>query len=105
VPAMLKTESSPWNRFLLRLGAKTVFRSMPFSELYFLEHARKVREATQIKLGLLGGVRRLDNVATAMSEGFDLVVMGRSLIAEPDLINRFAEGHADHSICTNCNQC
>lgn len=105
VPAMLKTEASPWNRFLLRLGGKTTFRSMPFSELYFLEHARKVREATQIKLGLLGGVRRLDNVATAMAEGFDLVVMGRPLIAQPDLINRFAAGHAGPSICTNCNQC
>lgn len=103
--AMLKTEASAWNRFLLRLGARTAFRSMPFSELYFLEQARKVREATQIKLGLLGGVRRLDNVATAMSEGFDLVVMGRPLIAEPDLINRFAQGHAQPSICVNCNQC
>lgn len=105
VESMLRTESSRWNRFLLRLGGKTAFRSMPFSELYFLEHARKVRAATQIKLGLLGGVRRLDNVGTAMSEGFDLIVMGRPLIAEPNLVNRFASGYDGPSLCTNCNQC
>lgn len=103
--AMLKTETSRWNRFLLRLGARTAFRAMPFSELYFLDLARQVRAATQIKLGLLGGVRRLENVATAMSEGFDLVVVGRPLIAEPDLINKFASGYTSPSICTNCNQC
>jgi 2,4-dienoyl-CoA reductase-like NADH-dependent reductase (Old Yellow Enzyme family) len=103
--AMLKTESSRWNRFLLRLGARTAFRSMPFSELYFLDLARQVRAATQIKLGLLGGVRRLDNVVTAMAEGFDLVVLGRPLIAQPDLIDKFSAGDTRPSICTNCNEC
>ncbi len=105
VPAMLKTERSAYNRMLLRLGARTSFRTMPFRELYFLELARQVRSATQIKLGLLGGVRRLENVATAMSEGFDLIVMGRPLIAEADLVARFERGYAGPSICTNCNQC
>lgn len=105
VPAMLKTERSAYNRMLLRLGGRTSFRSMPFRELYFLDLARQVRAATQIKLGLLGGVRRLENVASAMSEGFELVVMGRPLIAEPDLVSRFERGYAGPSICTNCNRC
>lgn len=103
--AMLKTEHSRWNRCLLRLGAKTAFRALPFTELYFLDLARQVRAATQIRLGLLGGVRTLDNVATAMSEGFDLVVLGRPLLAQPDLVNRFSAGQSTPSICTNCNEC
>ncbi|MBM4197807.1 MAG: NADH:flavin oxidoreductase [Gammaproteobacteria bacterium] len=105
VPAMLVTEKSRWNRFLLRLGARTAFRDMPFEELYFLQHARRMREALDLPLGLLGGVRTADNVATAMREGFDFVQMGRPLIAEPDFVRKLEQGSSLSSKCNNCNQC
>lgn len=105
VTAMLTTEKSTWNRFLLRLGAKTAFRDMPFEELYFLKHARMMRAAVSLPLGLLGGVRTGDNVATAMQEGFDFVVLGRPLIAEPDLVNQLERKGIVRSKCDNCNAC
>jgi 2,4-dienoyl-CoA reductase-like NADH-dependent reductase (Old Yellow Enzyme family) len=104
-PAMRRTEKSAWNRFLLRLGERTAFRSLPFAELYFLEQARRIRAAVSLPLGLLGGIRSAGNVAQAMREGFDFVVLGRPLLAEPDFVRRIAADPAARSKCTNCNQC
>ena len=105
--SMLATEKSAWNRFLIKLGSKTpAFRDMPFEELYFRREALQVREAVKgMKLCLLGGVRSAENVATAMADGFDAVVMGRPLIAEPDLVQRWQAGGNAASRCINCNRC
>ena len=105
VPAMLQTEKSGWHRFLLKLGAKTAFRDTPFEELYFLRQAREMRAAVTMPLGLLGGVRSGENVATAMREGFDFVVLGRPLIAQPDFVAQLARDGAARSTCINCNRC
>ena len=105
--SMLATEKSAWNRFLIKLGSKTpAFSDMPFEELYFRREALQVREAVKhLKLCLLGGVRSPENVATAMADGFDAVVMGRPLIAEPDLVRRWQAGAGEASRCINCNRC
>ena len=50
---------------------------------------------------------RRDNAASIeqiMAEGFDLVAMGRVLIAEQDYINKLASGVSTNSICTACNR-
>ena len=52
-----------------------------------------------------GGVLSLDNLETAMREGFDFVAMGRALIADPDLIARLQRGEATRSRCISCNKC
>ncbi len=105
VPAMLATEKNAWNRFLLKLGAKTAFRDMPFEEMYFLKHALQMREAVSMPLGLLGGLRSGDNVAEAMRAGFDFVVLGRPLLAQADFVARIAQDPAARSNCINCNRC
>lgn len=105
VPAMLATEKSAYNRLLLKLGAKTAFRDTPFEELYFLKHAREMRAAVKMPLGLLGGVRSGENVERAMRDGFDFVVLGRPLLAEPNFVTRLADGPAARSTCINCNRC
>ncbi|MFT4572734.1 MAG: 2,4-dienoyl-CoA reductase-like NADH-dependent reductase (Old Yellow Enzyme family), partial [Candidatus Binatia bacterium] len=38
-------------------------------------------------------------------DGFELVAMGRALIAEPDLALQLAKNAWDSSICTHCNRC
>jgi 2,4-dienoyl-CoA reductase (NADPH2) len=76
-----------------------------FHEMYFLEHSRKVRAAVKTPLGFLGGVKSMESVRRALSEGFECVVMGRALIHDPDLVNKFRDGRADRSGCTSCNRC
>ncbi len=76
-----------------------------FRELYFLEHSRKVRAAVKMPLAYLGGAKSLAGVEQAMSDGFDAVVMGRALIHDPQLVNKFKNGTATVSGCTACNEC
>jgi 2,4-dienoyl-CoA reductase-like NADH-dependent reductase (Old Yellow Enzyme family) len=76
-----------------------------FHELYLLEHARKVRAAVQMPLAYLGGAKSLASIEQVMAEGFELIAMGRVLLAEQDYVNRLASGASRDSICTACNRC
>ena len=79
--------------------------TVEFRELYLLEHARKVRAAVKMPLAYLGGAKSLASIETLMAEGFDLVAMGRVLLAENDYVNKLASGVSHDSICTACNRC
>ena len=61
--------------------------------------------AVRMPLVLLGGIVSLQNLETAMQEGFEFVAMGRALIADPDLIDRMRRGQVTRSRCTACNKC
>ncbi|MNJ49683.1 imidazole glycerol phosphate synthase subunit HisF [compost metagenome] len=76
-----------------------------FRELYLLEHARKVRAAVKMPLAYLGGAKSLESIEQVMAEGFDLVAMGRVLLAESDYVEKLATGASKDSICTACNRC
>jgi 2,4-dienoyl-CoA reductase-like NADH-dependent reductase (Old Yellow Enzyme family) len=56
-------------------------------------------------LVLLGGVNRVDTVRQALSEGFAFVAMGRALLREPDLVDRWQKGDTTESLCIHCNKC
>lgn len=78
---------------------------VPFHEMYFLEYSRKVRAAVKLPLAYIGGVKSMAGVEQAMRDGFDCVVMGRALLHDPDLVNKFHSGAATVSGCTSCNEC
>jgi 2,4-dienoyl-CoA reductase-like NADH-dependent reductase (Old Yellow Enzyme family) len=94
---------------LLRVGfkltAKRFLPSYPFEEAYFLPYARQFRAAVDMPLILLGGVNRLETVQRALDEGFAFVAMGRALLREPDLLNRWQKGDTAESLCIHCNKC
>ena len=77
----------------------------PFVEAYFLPYARQFRAALNMPLILLGGINRLDTIHRALAEGFEFVAMGRALLRDPDLLQRFQKGAADESLCIHCNKC
>ncbi len=78
---------------------------MHFHEMYFLEHSRKLRAAVEMPLAYLGGAKSMAGVRQAMADGFDCVAMGRALIHDPDLVNKFRSGATTESGCTACNEC
>ncbi|MGH8505352.1 MAG: NADH:flavin oxidoreductase [Stenotrophobium sp.] len=78
---------------------------VPFHEMYFLEYSRQVRAAVKLPLAYLGGAKSMAGIGQAMDDGFDCVVMGRGLIHDPDLVNKFRSGEATVSGCTACNEC
>ena len=88
-----------------KLTAGKYMKAYPFEEAYFLPYARQFRAALKMPLILLGGINRLDTVEQALGEGFDFVSMGRALLRDPELINRWESGDHTESLCVHCNKC
>lgn len=102
---MAQVEESRVQRFALRFFGRFLVKAYDFQELFFLDYAKRMRAALDLPLVLLGGAVSLENLETAMAEGFDLVAMGRALIADPDLVLRMQAGEAERSRCNHCNAC
>lgn len=102
---MLKAEKNPLMRMVLRVVGPSLFKNYPYKEMYFLEHAKRVREAVQCNVIYVGGASCNDSFATLMSEGFDFIQLGRSLLSDPDLPNQAQQQSAYKSRCVHCNEC
>ncbi len=95
---------------LLRLGIRAfgwmMMRPYPWSECYFLDDARRFREALSCPLVYVGGVVSREGADRVLDAGFDLVQMARALVAEPDFVRRLAsEGPDCYSVCDHTNYC
>ena len=100
---MVAVEKSPLQKLALATLGPVLVRRVPFEPCFFLPLARRLRAAVRMPVALLGGIGSSADVATAMAEGFDLVCVGRALLADPDLVSRLA---ADaQSRCNRCNEC
>ncbi|MCV7000530.1 NADH:flavin oxidoreductase [Mycolicibacterium alvei] len=89
----------------LRVLGSRLFKTYPFEEAFFLPLARQFRAALTMPLILLGGVNELATVEAAVDEGFEFVAMGRALLRDPALVNRFADGSATAGLCVHCQKC
>lgn len=77
----------------------------PEDEAYFLDAARQAREATDLPIILVGGMRSKHVMESVLEEGSaDFISLSRPLIREPDLPIRLREGQ-DRASCVSCNRC
>ena len=82
---------------------KDILRSE--DEAYFLDYARAAREATELPISLVGGLRSTEVMERVLEEGTaDFISLSRPLIREPDLPRRFLQGQK-RSACISCNRC
>ena len=102
---MIAVEKSLTQKLALAMFGPVVMRKHAFEPHYFLPMAREIRGAVRMPLVLLGGIKSLDDIDTAMRAGFELVAMGRALIHDPQLIASYAAGVTRDSGCVPCNQC
>lgn len=96
----------PW---FLRPGFALVgskfLRRYPYEEAYFKTMAERYRDLLDTPIILLGGISNLATAQSAIDDGFDFVAMGRALLHDPELVNRYRDGSADTSGCVHCNRC
>lgn len=92
-------------RWGLRLGGGRFLRAYPFEEGYFVERARRFREAVSIPLMLLGGINQRATMDRAMADGFEFVALARALLREPDLVHRLSDRQVAGGVCIHCNRC
>ena len=103
--AMIEVERKWAQKLALGLFGPILVRPWPFTELFLLDQAKRVREAVTMPLALLGGVSSKQNLATAMAEGFELVAVARALLANPAWVHELESGLSERTRCTRCNAC
>ena len=69
--------------------------------------AARIKHASGLPVICVGGWQRADRIRQALDAGnCDVVSIARGLLANPDLVHRFAQGHdAPEKPCTYCNRC
>ncbi len=78
----------------------------PEQEAYMLPDAQAVRSATDMPLGLVGGMRSLAVMEDIVQSGtVDTLSLCRPLIREPDLIKQWATGRSTSADCISCGRC
>jgi 2,4-dienoyl-CoA reductase-like NADH-dependent reductase (Old Yellow Enzyme family) len=102
---MAAAQSDLLSALALRVLGRAIVHGYPFSEAFFAPLAQRVRARVKMPVALLGGLVSRENLARARAAGFDFVVLGRALIADPDLIPRMARGELDRTRCDACNLC
>ena len=89
----------------LKVYGPKLFPKLPFEEAFFLPMARQFRSELSLPLILLGGINRIDTIDNALHEGFEFVAMGRALLRDPYLVDKFRNHTADEGLCIHCNKC
>ena len=85
-----------WNEWLQKivvtLFGQWMIKQYDFKECFFLDNAKKFREALQLPLVYVGGLVSREGIERVLGEGFELVQMGRALINDPAFVNKMREG-------------
>ncbi len=104
IKPLIEQQKNIVGRLVYSLAARN-FPDMPFKEMYFLEKARRFRQTLKMPIGLVGGIKSLASYETVIAEGFDAIVLGRTLIHDPNLPNLYGSGVQTESGCITCNRC
>ena len=81
-------------------------KPVPYKEVFFLEDALKFREALpDMKFIYVGGLVCGDKINEVLGHGFEAVQMARSLLNEPDFVNRIKEDPHHRCGCRHSNYC
>ncbi len=95
-----------WLKYGVRMFGGMMIRKEPFRPLYFLEDARRFRQALKMPLVYVGGVIDGKGARTVIDdEGFEFVQMGRALLNEPDFVNRIRSESEHRCGCDHVNYC
>lgn len=96
-----------WLKYGVRWFGGMMIPKEPYRDLYFLDQARRFREALpQTPLVYVGGAVDREGIDRVLDkEGFDFVQMGRALLNEPDFVNRLRTEDNHRSPCEHVNYC
>jgi 2,4-dienoyl-CoA reductase-like NADH-dependent reductase (Old Yellow Enzyme family) len=95
---------------IVKIIAKTIVplitpKIKPY-ENYNVEFAKEIKEAVNIPVIVVGGIKSMDSVKMILNEGkADFVSMCRPFIAEPNIVKKLRTGIQSESKCIYCNYC
>lgn len=93
-----------WLKIMLKLIGRQMIPTVPFSEGYFLEDAKKFRAELKLPLIYVGGLVRRSKIDEVLNSGFELVQMARALVHDTDFVNHMAEAERNNEpdYCNGC---
>ena len=95
-----------WLKYGVRACGKMMVPTVPYQEAFFLEDALRFRQAMpDMKFIYVGGLVAGDKINEVLSQGFEAVQMARSLLNEPDFVNRLKEDPHHRCGCRHSNYC
>ena len=94
-----------WLRALVRLFGRKMIPTVPYSEGYFLEEAKRFRAAVNLPLIYVGGLVSLQKMEEVLAAGFDGLQLARALVRDTDFVNKLRSGEIVRSECGHSNYC
>ena len=102
---MANNQGNPFMRLGLILFGRFMVQTYPFEPLFLLEGARRIKDSVKIPVVYIGGILSLDDMETAMKEGFEFVEVGRATVRDPNFVKKLESGEIRKSDCDQCNRC
>lgn len=95
-----------WLKYSVRLCGRMMVPTVKYVEAYFLPDALLFRQALpDMKFIYVGGLVCGDKIKEVLSHGFEAVQMARSVLNEPDFVNRLREDPHHRCTCGHSNYC
>ncbi|MBQ7268715.1 MAG: NADH:flavin oxidoreductase [Bacteroidales bacterium] len=94
-----------WLKLGLRLAGRKVIPTVPWSEGYFLEEAKRFRAVLKLPLIYVGGLVSRDKMEEVLSAGFQGLQVARALVHDTDFVNKLQRGEIVRSGCRHSNYC
>jgi len=105
VREMVAAQQGLFYKIGLTLFGRLMVQRYPFEPLFLREGARRIRDAVDIPVGYVGGVRSLAEMEGLVSEGFAFVQLGRATVRDPGFVEQLRAGVMVRSSCDECNRC
>ncbi len=94
-----------WLKAMLRIAGRILIPTVPYSEGYFLEDARKFRAAVKTPLIYVGGLVSREKMEEVLAAGFEGLQVARALVHDTDFVNKLRSGEVSCSGCRHSNYC
>ncbi|WP_196593724.1 NADH:flavin oxidoreductase [Pectinatus sottacetonis] len=75
------------------------------SSLYYFDRINSFAKLSHLPMSIVGGIKSMADIEKVLSSNIKLISLGRSLICEPDILTKFAQGKTTKSSCLACNRC
>ena len=92
-------------RFGLILFGRFMVQEFQYKNLFLMQDALNIVKAVKIPVVLVGGVTSVNDLQTAMDAGFEFVEIGRAIIQDPNIVNKWQKGEVTAADCDHCNRC
>ena len=94
-----------WLKALVLGFGRWMIPTVPYSEGYFLERAKRFRAAVKLPLIYVGGLVSLAKMEEVLAAGFQGLQVARALVRDTDFVNRLHTGEITRSECGHSNYC